>query len=322
MRCGRLCWLAVSLLICLSVSNVTVAHPGDGIVVTPDGTIYFTDVARRVIWKVSADGALSAEKRDRWTHSLFLETDGALYYEREVQRGADAWPASFWKITPDGQHVRLIEPQLDRREFAGGPFVMDKQGNVYYGHHPRGESRALLMKRTPEGEVSVLTGLGTGELYQDGPRETATIRIITAMTLGPEDAIYFTDRHHVRRITPDGAVTTVVSDLLDEEPADPPHAQGPPTTINRLYGLTVAKDGTIYVAYHAGRRVIRIDAEKNISTAYQTSRPWAPVGVAVAGTTLYVLESGLEAGSEADGPRVVRVDLTTGAVSTLIEVTE
>ena len=117
-------------------------------------------------------------------------------------------------------------------------------------------------------------------------------------------------------------VPTVVAGLLDENPADPPQKRGPPTTINRLYGLTVAADGTIYVAYHSGRRVIRIDSERRISTAYQTSRPWAPVGVAVAGTTLYVLESGSGAGSDRPGPRVLRVDLKTGGVSTLTEVTK
>lgn len=321
MRNGRLGWLVVSLLMCVSVSAVAVAHPGDGIVVTPDGTIYFTDVVRKVIWKLSTDGTLSPAKRDRWTHSLFLAADGTLYYEREVQRG-DAWLMSFWKMSPDGQHVRLIEPQLDGRQFGGGPFVVDDEGSVYYGNHPARERRALLMKRTPQGEVSVLTGLGTGELHQDGPRDRATIRIITAMTRGPQGAIYFTDRHHVRCVTDDGKVTTVVSGLLDEKPADPPQKRGPATTINRLYGLTVGKDGTIYVAYHSGRRVIRIDAQEKISTAYETSRPWAPVGVAVAGTTLYVLESGFEAGSDRHGPRVRRVDLTTGAVSTLTEVTK
>ncbi len=92
---------------CVSVSAVALAHPGDGIVVAPDGTIYFTDVGRKIIWKLSPDGTLSPAARDRWTHGLLLAADGTLYYEREVQRG-DAFPASFWKMTPDGEQVRLI----------------------------------------------------------------------------------------------------------------------------------------------------------------------------------------------------------------------
>lgn len=314
------CFAVACLLVSFLPTGVVQAHPGDGIVITPDGTIYFADVSRETIWKWTADDKLTEVRNNCWTHSLYFSSDGSLYYEREVP-GEDFWPASLWKMTPQGKHVRIIQPQADRSQFAGGPFVIDEEGGVYFGHVPRGLKRSRLMKRSMAGEVSVVSGLGTGELFKDGSRDTATIRMITGMTRGPDGSIYFADRDRIRRLTSDGMLTTVASGLLDEKPSDPPQKRGPPTTINRLYGLTVAKDGTVYVAYHSGRRVIRIAKDGRTRNVYQTSRPWAPVGVAIHKGALYVLDSGPRPGSWGEsGPRIVRVDLATGKSAVIVQV--
>ena len=65
------------------VTGSALAHPGNGIVVAKDGTVYFADVTNETIWKLTPDGKLSPLVRNRWTHSLFLAPDGTLYYERE-----------------------------------------------------------------------------------------------------------------------------------------------------------------------------------------------------------------------------------------------
>jgi sugar lactone lactonase YvrE len=49
----------------LAVLQPAVAHPGNGIVVAPDGTVYFADVHHETIWKVVPDGApVVADRRD------------------------------------------------------------------------------------------------------------------------------------------------------------------------------------------------------------------------------------------------------------------
>ncbi len=291
------------------------AHPGDGIVMRRDGTIYFTDVARETIWKLSPDGVLSELRQNSWTHGLFLASDGTLYYEREVQRG-EAWPCSLWKMTPEGEHVRLIEPQLDRMKFAGAPFVIDSKGHVLFSHTPRGPKRGYILNRSPSGDVRVVAGKGSGELFGDGPVDKSTLRMVTSMTMGPDGVVYLTDRDRVRRLNRDGQVSTVSPKLLDERLSDPPQRFGPPTTINRLYGLTVSEDGHIYVAYHSGRRVLRIGPDRNVKEVYRTTRPWSPVGVVLHDGDLFVLE----AGSKSRGPRITQVDLATGKSTTVVVV--
>ncbi len=308
----------------LAAAVVAAAHPGNGIAVAPDGTVYFADVARETIWRVPPGGGPVAAVRDRWTHSLQLAADGTLYYEREEPVEGVA-PASFWRLTPEGRNERLIAPQSDRRSFSGGEFAIDEAGNVYYPHSVRvgGEWRTLIMKRTPSGEVSEFSGRGDGELYKDGDAATATIRIVTSMTMAPDGAIYIADRDHVRRIETaagrEGAVTTIAAGIIDEKPADPPHTSGPSTTINRIYGIAVDAAGEVLVAYSAGRRVVRIGADGTSVVVRATPGRWSPLGVAWGaggdgGSAVYVLEA---ADASIEQLRVVRIE--DGEVETVVE---
>jgi sugar lactone lactonase YvrE len=298
--------LLLSLLpVCLT--QIASAHPGNGIAVGGDGTVYFADVGRTTIWKFSEGGKPEPLVRDTWTHGIQLAGDGSLYYERELP-GEGVTPQDFWKVSPAGKKERLIAPQADRSRFGGVSFAVTKDGTVYFAHSERGhdgEWRALLRKRTPDGEVSTLAGSLTEPLYQDGKGNKASFRIVTGMAIGHDGAIYVLDRDRLRRVTTDGVVTTIAKGLLDENPKDSPHKSGPPTTINRLYGLAMAPDGSAYIAYQAGRRVIRVAPDGKVKTVLSVSRPWSPIGVAVSAKTLYVLEIG--DASVRNGPRVRRV---------------
>ncbi|MFG0256668.1 MAG: hypothetical protein ACF8GE_02075 [Phycisphaerales bacterium JB043] len=288
---------AIAVLTCV-VSMGAGAHPGNGIDVAPDGTVYFADVARQTIWRLDPSGSLEELVTDRWTHSLDLAPDGTLYYEREVVTNGVA-PASFWRIRPDGTHERLIPPQSDRRQFAGGDFGVDHEGSVYYAHNVRGADdrwRTLIMRRTMGGEVEAFTGLGDGELYQDGDAGIATIRIVTGMDMGPDGALYFADRDHIRRVEIGGEhagrISTIASGLIDQRPHNPPDRRSPPTTRNRLYGIKVDVDGSVLVAYQAGRRVMRVAPSGEVEVVHESEGRWSPIGVAPHEGDVYILEVG------------------------------
>jgi sugar lactone lactonase YvrE len=55
-------------------------------------------------------------------------------------------------------------------------------------------------------------------------------------------------------------------------------------------GLDVDAQGTVYVAATGCRAVLKITADKKVTTVLRTSGPWSPTGVAVFGSDLYVLE--------------------------------
>ncbi len=297
------------------------AHPGPGLEIGSDGTLYFADVARKTIWKYNEKSGLEPLVRNRWTHHLQLTNDGTLYYERESPLPGTP-PQEFWKITPDGKNVQLIKPESDRSQFNGVGFALAEDGNLYFAHSVRGQDggwRHIIRKRTPESEVSTIAGSLTSPLYSDGAGTNASFRIITGMTIGPDGMIYVLDKDKIRKITLDGNVTTLASDLLDDSPKDPPHRRGPPTTINRLNGLAVDQHGNVYVAYQAGRCVFRVSKkDPQIKKIYEVKRPWSPIGVAVRGGTVFALEIG-DASASA-GPRVRKID-EDGKVSAVVTVT-
>lgn len=283
---------SVLVLFCAAVSA---AHPGSGIAVERDGTIIVTDIASRTIWSCAPDAEPEPLVRNRWTHGIQLDEDGTFYYEREEPVEGVA-PCSFWRITPEGEHERLIAPQQDRREFAGEPFAV-VESDVYYAYtvRVRGAWRTRIMKRVLDGgEVTEFAARGDGGLFLDGAPDTATVRIITAMTPGPDGRVYFTDRDHVRYFETAGEhagrITTLAEGLIDEHPEDPPETRGPSTTINRLYALAVVADGSVVVAYQAGRRVIRIAPDGTVSTLYESDAAWSPIGVALREDDVYVLD--------------------------------
>lgn len=285
-----------AMLILVMLCSGAFAHPGSGIVVSDEGTVYFCDVGRETIWRIDAGGEAAAHVRGTWTHSLALDADGLLYYEREESVGG-AFPCSLWRVGADGEPERLIEAQLDRRMFSGPGFVLGRDGSVYYPHSERvgdDEWRVRIIRRTAEGEVSVFAGGGDGALYLDGDADTATIRIITAMTMGADGVIWFADRDHVRRVPTlgdrAGHVETVASGLIDADPKDPPLKRGPSTTINRLFGIAVDDRSRALVAYQAGRRVLRVDREGVAEVVFRSEADWSPIGVAARGEAVYVLE--------------------------------
>jgi sugar lactone lactonase YvrE len=294
MRRSLVAWIV--LVLC----HATLAHPGAGIVVRPDGTVCFTDISRRTIWEVAPDGERIPLVQGVWTHSIALAPDGALYYEREEPADGPA-PNSFWRIAPGGKPERLIAPQPDRSVFGGSEFVIDSAGAVYFPHsvhHEGGGWRTRIMRRTPEGDSRPFTGLGDGALFTDGGANEATIRIVTAMAPGPNDSVYFADRDHIRRLETTGEnigrITTIASGLIDQDPRDPPHRRGPSMTINRLYGLAVDESGEVFVAYQAGRRVMRVSPEGELETLHESEGAWSPIGVALHSGEVYVLEVGDE----------------------------
>jgi len=267
------------------------AHPGSGLEVAADGTIYLADVGSETIWRVAPDGSVSPLVTNSWTHEMQLLDDGTLVYERE-HTGYEQAPQSLRTIAPDGKREVLIQPPPDRGCFGSNAFCRGPDGVVTFAHTVRGDDgrwRAIIRQRDADdhdgSRVRTVAGATKGDLYLDGPAMEATFRMIVDMRLLADGTIVLLDRDRVRRMTPndDGSftVTTQGPSLIEERPADPPTRGGPETTWNRLYGLAVDAEGNALVAYFAGRRVLRITPNGTLGTLHTSDDDWAPLGVAI-----------------------------------------
>lgn len=97
----------------------------------------------------------------------------------------------------------------------------------------------------------------------------------------------FSENSAIRRIAPDGTVSTVVSNIRIPC-TNPLDAPGLP----HLRGLDIDQDGSLYVAANGCRSLIRITPSGDVRTIMTAEAPWSPTGVAVFRGEVFVLEYG------------------------------
>ena len=238
-------------------------HPGSGILVDRIGQIYFIDTGSG-LWKIDTRGAVTnlSPLRNHW-----LAMDPS---DRFTQSRVPTDPGRDWVITAAGSNPTI----LISTDF---PIVIGEDGNLY--HPSARESNVRIMRTSSTGGTSAFVTL---------PRSVAgeALGWINGLATGPNRSIYYTEDNAVRRITAQGAVSTIATVTA--------LANGPkiPGTEERPYlrGLKVHSTGTVYVADAADARVLKIAADGKVTTVLQLESPWAPTDVAIFGDLVYVLE--------------------------------
>jgi hypothetical protein len=109
--------------------------------------------------------------------------------------------------------------------------VVDRSDNIYVSD----KYNEVIRKITPEGVVTTLAGK-PGNLQHDGKGSGAGFWTIGAMTIDELDNVYVTDGDQIRKISPDGVVSTPVTSF----------------GIIPTFGLTRDKDGFFYVSFANG----------------------------------------------------------------------
>jgi sugar lactone lactonase YvrE len=286
-------------------ASAAMAHPPWGIVVSSTGIVYFSDL--ETIWKIDSAGNVSvfrASVGGRHVHELAIDAQDNLYgpdyiYEPRSQK----YLIGAWKMTPDGKETYLQRP-IDS-VMSGVSIWRDRAGNMYsieQNNHTR--ERTLLLRRTPGGIVSTLTGGPYG--HKDGKGAAVRFGSVSAMTLAPDGNIYLTDALSVRRVSLDGTVTTLATNLAARTSEDKPTLFGGIDTI--IIGLAVDHDGHIYVADAGNRRLLKIGSDERVSVIYRCDPPFFPTGVfATPSGDVYVLEFSYTPPGTTNNPRVRKI---------------
>ena len=231
-----------------------------------------------------------------------------------TQKVPPGWPALAVVLAGDGV-PGVRDGGADRARFSD-PFgiVSAPDGTVYVAD----AGQAQRIRRIAlDGSVSTLAG---GELgYSDGVGEQARFRTPSGLAIDRGGALYVADTGNnlIRRIAPDGVVTTVAGGL-DAGFRDSPGAQA---RFNAPVGVAVDGAGRIIVADSYNDRIRAIHPDGSVVTIAGTGEPGAadgpaleaqfdtPCGVAVdAAGNVYVADTGNGA---------VRQISPTGVVSTV-----
>ncbi len=220
----------------------TLAHSGDGgtalngglgypcgVTVDSAGNYYIAETAANIVRKVSTTGTITT----------YAGNGGQGY----VGDGGKATDAAL-----NGPLGLLVDP-------AGNLYISELANNV-------------VRKVTPDGTISTFAGNGTGSYFGDGgPASNAGLNMPEGLAIDAAGNIYIGDtlNHRVRKVTPDGTITTVAGNSSTRGFA----GDGGPAvnaTLNYPYGVAVDKSGNLYIADLGNNRVRMVTTNGVIRT--------------------------------------------------------
>jgi len=168
---------------------------------------------------------------------------------------ADTGNNAIRKVTPTGVVTTL--PATGVLEPYG--IAVDGSGNVYVadtGNH-------RIRKITPSGAVSTLAGAGTAG-FADGTGPVARFSGPRGVAVDGSGNVYVADtgNHRIRKITPSGAVST----LAGAGTAGFADGTGAAAQFSEPSGLTVSRDGVVFVADTANHRIRKVTPARVVTT--------------------------------------------------------
>jgi sugar lactone lactonase YvrE len=138
--------------------------------------------------------------------------------------------------------------------------VVAPDGRIYVAD--AGDSNRI-RQIDPDGRVSTLAG-GAGEASRDGTGRAAAFHTPSGLAIAPDGSLYVADTgtNLIRRVSPDGHVTTVAGTIERGSADGGAHA----ARFDGPMGLALAADGTLYIADAYNDRIRALDQQGRVRT--------------------------------------------------------
>lgn len=249
-----------------------------GLAAGADGTIYVSDGGEsNRIRKIAPDGAVTtfaggvegfadgvgAAASFHTPSGLALDAEGNLYV-------ADTGNNRIRKVTPEGQVTTIagdgtagyLDGHATQARFdAPVGVAVGKDGAIYVADTYNDRIRLI----TLDGQVSTIAGAGrVGDA--DGRGSEAFFDTPCAIAVGADGALIVADtgNNRLRKIAPDGQVTTL--------PANFPFAE-PPDSLSRPVGLALTHDGFLYITELDRARVTQLAPDGSARVLTESDDP-------------------------------------------------
>jgi streptogramin lyase len=201
------------------------------------------------------------------------------------------------KITPDGTVSTLAGS--GREGFADGAGAAAEFDSPY-GVAVDGEGSFIITdcgnhrvrKITPDGTVSTLAGSGSAG-FADGAGAAAQFNLPDGVAVDGEGSIIIADygNHRVRKITPDGTVST----LAGSGSAGFADGAGAAAQFNGPIGVAVDGEGSIITAEYRNQRLRKITPDGTVSTLFAGSCGFRGVAIDADGCVVVCTEEDIVA---------------------------
>ncbi|MCO5950471.1 cadherin-like beta sandwich domain-containing protein, partial [Mucilaginibacter flavidus] len=190
----------------------------------------------------------------------------------------------------------------------------DGQGNVYVADN----YNPVIRKITPGGVVSTLAGSGTAG-YADGSATAAQFNFPYGVAVDPQGNVFVADlgNRRVRKITPDGTVTT----FAGGGPGTKTNGTGTAASFGTVYAVATDTQGNVYVADGNNNQIRKITPAGVVSTLAGSGTRGYADGAST--SAMFNFPSGLSTDAQGNvyvadqGNNVVRMITPFGMVSTL-----
>ncbi len=242
------------------------------IAVGPDGGVHVVETRTAEIHRIDGDPVAATAEEPR---GVAVDAAGSLYVTDNIaggplvrRIGADgtnstvAGGGTLWAEEADNQPAAaaaLGEPTAITVDRAGTVYFVDAEHSAVWRVGPDG------VLRTAAG-TPFRGGTDGGFGGDGGPANRAEINNPQGLATGPDGSLYLADTHNnrIRRVTPDGVITTFAGTGEPAEKGD----DGPAAEAALLEptGIAVHHDGTVYVTSPVSGSVRRIDPAGTITT--------------------------------------------------------
>ncbi|MFH1498333.1 MAG: hypothetical protein ABII82_10955, partial [Verrucomicrobiota bacterium] len=250
-------------------------YPLGGICVDSENNVYVADRGNFRIRKITPNGSVSTFSGSG-VYGYLDGTKSSARFGGLADVAIDAM-GGLIVADEDNQRIRRVNPDGSVSTIAGTDtygytngngtiasfksprgLAMDRNGNLYIAD--QGNHR--IRKISPNGDVNNYAGSGqTGN--SDGPASTSRFYFPTDVIMDSDDNVIVADtyNHRIRKITPDGNVTTIAGSTAGFVNGDSTVAK-----FNRPSGLALANDGSILVADTNNHSVRVIDTNGIVTT--------------------------------------------------------
>ncbi|MFF3007804.1 NHL repeat-containing protein [Kitasatospora sp. NPDC057940] len=243
-----------------------------GVAVDDAGNVYIADQLNHMVRKVSTAGVISRvdAPQIRVPADVAVDADGSLYI-------AEYGGHRISKVDAKGVVTTIAGNGQAGFAGDGGPataarinspigVAVDGGGNVYIAEYAGHRVR----KVDAGGVITTVAGTGTPGYVSDGGPATAT-PLNTPKGVAVDDAgnVYIADsaNHRIRKVAPDGVITTVAGDGIAGYAGD-----GGPATAARLYspgGVVLDRTGNLYIADTGNARIRGVTSAATTGSAWQ-----------------------------------------------------
>lgn len=236
----------------------------------PQGHVLYLGKGSSQFATASVNGSMTtvATGSSPFPTRMIAGADGSLYFSLGVGNH------SVRRISPNGVITTVAggtggyyyngdgQPATSANLKFPGSMALGPDGSLYIA-----DTGSFRIRRVaPDGIISTVAGIGGGGISSGdgGPAISASLGVCNGIALGTDGSIYIADGNRIRRVGPDGIISTVAGSGGGTGVNSGDGGPATSATFFSTLGITLGPDGSIYII--AGNRIRRVGPDGIIST--------------------------------------------------------